>query len=141
MPMLLSVLALYATAILLGAMLFFSFAMTPTLFAKLEPEQAARSVRVLFPVYYLVILICGAVGAVALALQAEPLPAALLALVAGTALLVRQFVIPRLDALRAAKTAGEAAATRQFRRLHGLSMAVNLVQIAAVAAALSTFVR
>jgi hypothetical protein len=141
MPMLLSAIALYATAILLGAMLFFSFAMTPVIFAKLEPEQAARTVRALFPVYYLVIILCGAVAALTLALGAHPVPAALLAVVAGFAVLVRQFVIPRLDALRAAKTAGEDAATRQFKRLHGLSMAINLAQMLAVAVALSTFVR
>lgn len=139
--MLLTAIALYATAILLGAMLFFSFAMTPVIFAKLEAEQAARTVRALFPVYYLVIILCGATAALTLALDAHPVPAALLALVAGFAVLVRQFVIPRLDALRAAKTAGEEAATRQFKRLHALSMAINLAQIGAAAAALSVFVR
>ena len=138
--MLLHAIALYATALLFGAMLFFSFALTPAIFAKLEREQAARTVRALFPVYYLVIIICGAVGALTLALQEQPVAAALLALVAGFAVLVRQVVIPRLDALREAKTAGDAAAMRQFKRLHGLSMAVNLAQIAAAAAALSTLV-
>lgn len=138
--MLLPAIALYATAILLGTMLFFSFAMTPVIFAKLEQEQAARTVRALFPVYYLVIILCGATGALTLALDAHPLPAALLALVAGVAVLTRQFVIPRLDALRGAKIAGDPAATRQFQRLHGLSMAMNLAQIVAVGGALSIFV-
>ncbi|MBS4045536.1 MAG: DUF4149 domain-containing protein [Alphaproteobacteria bacterium] len=138
--MLLNAIALYATAILLGTMLFFSFAMTPVIFAKLEPEQAARTVRALFPVYYLVIILCGAVGALTLALDQQPVPSSLLAVVAGFALLTRQFVIPRLDALRDAKTAGDAVAVRQFKRLHGLSMAVNLAQIVAVLVVLSTFV-
>lgn len=138
--MLLSAVALYATAILLGTMLFFSFALTPVIFAKLEPEQAARTVRALFPVYYLVIILCGAVGALTLALDAHPVPGSLLAVVAGFAVLTRQFVIPRLDALRDAKTAGDDAATRQFKRLHSLSMAVNLAQIMAVLVVLSTFV-
>lgn len=137
----LSAIALYATAILLGTMLFFSFALTPVIFAKLEPEQASRTVRALFPVYYLVIIICGAVGALTLALDQHPVPSSLLAVVAGFAVLTRQFVIPRLDALRAAKTAGDAVAVRQFKRLHGLSMAVNLAQIVAVLVVLSTFVR
>jgi uncharacterized membrane protein len=141
MRMFLTAIALYATAILLGAMLFFSFAMTPAIFAGLETEQAARTVRALFPVYYLVITVCGAVGALTLAIGERPIPAALLAATAGFALLARQFIVPRLDALRAAKTAGEAAAMQAFRRLHGLSMAINLAQIVAVAAALSIFVR
>lgn len=138
--MLLSAVALYATAILLGTMLFFSFAMTPVIFAKLDSEQAARTVRALFPVYYLVIIICGAAGALTLALDEQPVPSSLLAIVAGFAVLARQLVIPRLDALRVAKTAGDAVAVRQFKRLHGLSMVVNLMQIVAVMAVLSTFV-
>jgi hypothetical protein len=141
MRMFLSAIALYATAILLGAMLFFSFAMTPVIFARLEPEQAARTVRALFPVYYLVIAVCGAAGALTLAFGERPIPAALLAATAGFALLARQYIIPALDALRDAKNAGDVPAVRGFRRLHGLSMAINLAQIAAVAAALSTFVR
>lgn len=139
--MFLSAIALYATASLLGAMLFFSFAMTPVIFAKLEPEQAARTVRALFPVYYLVITVCGVTGALTLAIGGRPIPAALLAATAGFALLARQTIIPGLDALRDAKNAGDEQAARGFRRLHGFSMAINLAQIVAVAAALSAFVR
>jgi hypothetical protein len=139
--MLLSAIALYATAILLGAMLFFSAVVTPVAFKALEGDTISKYLRALFPHYYLVIIVCGVVAALALASQAQPVPAALLALVAGFALLMRQAVLPRLDALRAGRAAGEPVATRQFKRLHGLSMAVNLAQIVAVATALSAFVR
>lgn len=139
--MLLSAIALYATAILLGAMLFFSFVVTPVAFKALEGEHISKYLRALFPLYYLVIIICGAVGALTLALNAHPVPGALLAVVAGFALLMRQFMLPRLDALRAGRAAGEAVATRKFKRLHGLSMAVNLLQIVAVLAVLPIFVR
>jgi len=137
----LSAIALYATAILLGTMLFFSFVVTPVAFKALEGDNVSKYLRALFPLYYLVIIMCGAVGALALASNAHPVPASLLAVVAGFALLMRQFVLPRLDALRTGRAAGEAVATRQFKRLHGLSMVVNLAQIVAVAAALSIFVR
>lgn len=138
--MLLHAIALYATAILLGAMLFFSFIVTPVAFKALEGDNISKYLRALFPLYYLVIIICGAVGALTLALNAHPLPASLLAVVAGFALLMRQLVLPRLDALRAGRNAGEAVATRQFKRLHGLSMVVNLLQIVAVGIVLSIFV-
>lgn len=138
--MLLTAMALYTTASLLGAMLFFSFIVTPVAFRALDGEHISTYLRALFPLYYLVIVICGAIGALALALIETPVPAALLALVAGFALLMRQAVLPRLDAVRAGRAAGEPVATRQFKRLHGLSMAVNLAQIVAVAVALSTFV-
>lgn len=137
----LSAIALYATAILLGTMLFFSFIVTPVAFKALEGDNVSKYLRALFPLYYLVIIICGAVGALTLALSENPMPASLLTAVAGLALLMRQFMLPRLDALRAGRAAGEPAATRQFKRLHGLSMVVNLAQIVAVLVVLSIFVR
>jgi hypothetical protein len=140
MPMLLHASALYATAILLGAMLFFSFVVAPAVFRTLEADAAARLMRALFPHYYLVIIVLGGSGALALASLERPLPAVGLAAVAGAAVLTRQWLIPRLDALRPAKAAGDAVATRRFRRLHGGSMLLNLLQLAAVAAALTTFV-
>jgi hypothetical protein len=139
--MLLSAIALYATAILLGTMLFFSFIVTPVAFKALEGDNISAYLRALFPLYYLVIIICGAVGALALALNAHPVPGSLLAAVGGFALLMRQLVLPRLDALRAGRAAGEAVATRQFKRLHAVSMVVNLAQIVALLVVLSTFVR
>lgn len=139
--MLLSAIALYATAILLGAMLFFSAVVTPVAFKALEGDNISKYLRALFPHYYLVIIVCGALAALALALDAHPVPSSLLAVVAAFALLMRQAVLPRLEALRAGRAAGEPVATRQFKRLHGLSMAVNLAQIVAVAVALSAFVR
>jgi hypothetical protein len=139
MPMLLSAIALYATAILLGAMLFFSFAVTPVVFRVLEGDAASKFLRTLFPLYYLVIAVPGAVAALALAVAERPIPGAAMAAVAGLAVLMRQVLIPQLDALRPGRAAGDPAATRRFRLLHGFSMAVNLAQMLAVAAVLSVF--
>ncbi|MCW0233124.1 MAG: DUF4149 domain-containing protein [Ferrovibrio sp.] len=138
--MLLHAVALYATAILLGAMLFFSFIVTPVVFRALDGEHASRFLRALFPLYYLVIILLGAIAALMLALVEYPLPAAALGVTAALAVLTRQVLIPQLDALRPGRAAGEAAATRAFRRLHGLSMLLNLAQMVAVAGALSVFV-
>lgn len=138
--MLLHAIALYATAILLGAMLFFSFALTPMVFIKLEAAIAAGFVRALFPLYYLVIILLGATAALTFAVAERPIPAALMAMVAGFAVITRQSLIPRLDALREAKEAGDTKATAQFKALHRFSVVVNAVQIIAVAATLSIFV-
>ena len=43
---------LLATVAWLGAILFFSFGVAPIIFKVLEPSQAARFVRALFPRYY-----------------------------------------------------------------------------------------
>ncbi|WP_341896291.1 DUF4149 domain-containing protein [Ferrovibrio terrae] len=138
--MLLHAIALYATAILLGAMLFFSFVVTPVVFRTLDGEPASRFLRALFPLYYLVIIVLGAIAALMLVLVAQPMAAAAMAVTAALAVLTRQGLIPQLDALRAGRAAGEAVATQRFRRLHGLSMVINLAQMLAVAAVLSIFV-
>lgn len=138
--LLLQAIALYATAILLGAMLFFSFALTPMVFINLEAAVAAGFVRRLFPLYYLIIIILGAAAALTLAVAERPIPASLMAVVAGFAVMTRQLLIPRLDALREAKDAGDERAMAQFKALHRFSVVVNALQIVAVATALSIFV-
>jgi hypothetical protein len=138
--LLLHAIALYATAILLGAMLFFSFALTPMIFLKLEATIAAGFVRTLFPLYYLIIIVLGAAAALTLASAERPIPAALMALVAAFAVMTRQLLIPRLDALRPLKEANDEKATRQFKALHRFSVLLNMAQIVAVAAVLSIFV-
>lgn len=138
--LLLHAIALYATALLLGAMVFFSFALTPMVFIKLEATIAAGFVRALFPLYYLIIIVLGAASAVTLAIAERPIPAAVMALVAAFAVMTRQLLIPRLDALRPLKEAGDEKATRQFKALHRFSVLLNMAQIVAVAVALSIFV-
>lgn len=138
--MLLHAIALYATGILLGTMLFFSFALTPMVFIRLEASVAAGFVRALFPLYYLIIIVLGAAASLTLAIADRPIPAAAMALVAAFAVMTRQLLIPRLDALREGKDAGEKKATRQFRALHRFSVVVNMLQIIAAVAVLSIFV-
>lgn len=138
--LLLHAIALYATGILLGVMLFFSFALTPMVFIKLEAAIAAGFVRALFPLYYLIIIVLGAASALTLAIAERPIPAALMALTAAFAVMTRQLLIPRLDSLRDAKEAGDTKATAQFKALHRFSVVVNALQILAVAAVLSIFV-
>src|SRR3546814_9590280 len=64
--MLLYMLALFATALLLGAMLFFSFVVLPVAHRNLEPMAARRFVRAVFPAYYRVLAALGTVAALAL---------------------------------------------------------------------------
>lgn len=138
--MLLQAIALYATGILLGAMLFFSLALTPMVFIKLEAAVAASFVRALFPLYYLIIIVLGAASTLTLAVAERPIPAALMAVVAAFAVMTRQLLITRLDALRPLKEAGDETAARQFKALHRFSVVVNGLQILAVAGVLSIFV-
>ena len=128
-------LALLVVAALFGGMLLYSFGFAPFLFRTLKPETAGRLLRRAFPVYYLLTIAAGALGALLVWLSGDGLSAMLLALVALGAVAARQGLMP---AINAARDAGNAAAGR-FRALHGASVAINMVQLALVAWVLVRF--
>lgn len=115
-----------------GGMVFFSFVVAPQLFSQLGRETAGRFVRVFFPQYYLIMTGAFVAGAGLLAfLRSFSLEVAVLAGVAVTFVALRRGLQPRLEDLRERRAQGDAAAEASFRRLHGLSMIVNLAQILA----------
>ncbi|KNG92872.1 DUF4149 domain-containing protein [Pseudaestuariivita atlantica] len=123
------VVALLLTAALFGGMVFFSFGFAPVLFKLLGLEQTRPILRGTFPYYYLVVI--GVAGAAALtAMSASLLGAALLGAICGSTIYARQVLMPRINA------ATDAGDTAGFKRLHGASVVLQLVQIAACAYAL-----
>ena len=128
-------------AIWLGSIIFFSFVVAPTIFKVLEPQDAARLQRALFPKYYLVGIVCAAVGIVCIAyLLGEGVirtPAAILSLLllagCGAAnLWMRQGVVPQMVQIRekvaAARQAGQELAPdleADWKAMHRLSVQVN----------------
>ena len=56
--------ALYLTAIILGAMIFFSFVVAPITFKLLDEENSRKFIRGIFPFYYLLNLILSFVASV-----------------------------------------------------------------------------
>ena len=56
--------ALHLTAIILGAMIFFSFVVAPTTFKLLDEENSRKFIRGIFPFYYLLNLILSFVASV-----------------------------------------------------------------------------
>ena len=136
--MLLYMLALFATALLLGAMLFFSFIILPVAHRNLEPMAARRFVRAAFPAYYRVIAVLGTVAALALVAEDDRVLAAAMAFVAVLAAFVDQGLRPRIYSLQDATQWGEDDARPVFRRLHRLSVLINLAQILAVFVVLLT---
>lgn len=115
-----------------GTIVFFSFVLTPVLFAYLPRDEAARAVRLAFPAYYLTgsaALLLSLTGTLATGGSwrlALALTAALgLELYAGLALL------PRLSRLRATLLDPEAPdkddpSQTEWKRLHGISVKMNL---------------
>ena len=55
-------------AVWIGSIVLFSFAVAPTVFKTLKPEDAAASIRRIFSKYYLIGIVCSAVGIVSVGL-------------------------------------------------------------------------
>lgn len=127
----LHVAALVLVAALFGGMLAFMALFTPMVFRALPRDTATSFLRALFPVYYRV---CGILSLTA-ALPLVPAHAymaeiAVLVLVAVGFILSNVVLRPALDRARNAHD------DPRFRRLHRLSLAIHLVQFAAVAVVL-----
>lgn len=111
-----------AAALALGAGVFVSFLLAPMVFKVLEAPSASKFLRAMFPRYYGFCLGCGAVVLVSGIGRPGVLSPAgvLIALAAASLALVGR--------INAARDAGAPAAGR-FRRLHGLSVVINLAML------------
>lgn len=117
--------ALLSTALLFGGMTLYSFGFAPMVFSALKADVAGALLRKAFPHYYLFVLITALAAAAALA-TLDPFSAALMAGTAVIALIARQGLMPAIN------TARDSGAKRRFDALHGLSVALNMIQLAAV---------
>lgn len=117
-----------------GGIVFLSFLVAPALFGQLAPEEAGRTMSLLFPPYYTVGMACGALTSilgVVLARQQKPgawhvvpmLSLLLLGLTAWAGLIVQ----PRAAALRSELRDPErsAVARPEFDRLHRRAEQLN----------------
>lgn len=135
---LLSIIALFATALCLGGMVFFAACVAPLVFTRLPAEHAGRFIRAMFPIYYLYVL--GLSAAAAMALIPLSLPAAgLVGAVALSALWLRQVLMKTINRLSDAAQAGDAGAGVKFNRMHRLSVIMNVLQMAVLAVVLAGF--
>ena len=123
--------ALYVIAGTLGAMLFFAIGVAPIVFQALPAEQAGLFLRKLFPRYYLSLIIGSTAGG-ALWLAIQPLAAGVCLLIALSTLWIRQWLVPRINALRDRELSGDVSAGEEFARLHRLSVVINMVQLLAL---------
>jgi Domain of unknown function (DUF4149) len=117
--------ALLATSLLFGGMTLYSFGFAPLVFSALPANDAGMLLRRAFPHYYLFVLITAIAASLAL-WPRDPLAAGLMAGTAVIAVIARQGLMPAIN------TARDSGAKSRFDRLHGLSVALNMVQLAAV---------
>lgn len=130
--MMVSVIALLATALLFGGMTLYSFGFAAFVFSALPAATAGPLIRRAFPPFYLFVLLVAGACALLLA-KIDPVSAGLMAAVALTTLPTRQWLMP---AINRATDAGDKA---RFRRLHGLSVVITLAHIAIAGWVLARF--
>jgi Domain of unknown function (DUF4149) len=121
--------ALLSTALLFGGMTLYSFGFAPMVFSSLKADVAGGLLRKAFPHYYLFVLVTAMIAAATLV----PLDEFSAALMAGTALVAvvaRQLLMPAINSAR------DSGAKSRFDQLHALSVALNMLQLAAVVWAL-----
>ena len=128
-------------AVWIGSIVLFSFAVAPTVFKTLKPEDAAALIRRIFSKYYLIGIVCSAVGIVSVGLLLADrsfgkwpaiLTLLLLAGMGGTDLWLRQGVMPHMNHLRDQRAAVESSGKqpdeeleREWKGLHRLSVQMN----------------
>ncbi|MEM6619138.1 MAG: DUF4149 domain-containing protein [Pseudomonadota bacterium] len=115
---------LLVVALLFGGMVLYSFGFAPFLFSALPADTAGPVIRRAFPHFYLFVLTTSTVGA-AVALAGDAVAAAVLGLIAITTVYARQVLMP---AINRATDSGE---KRRFAALHGASVVITLIHIAA----------
>ncbi|MEO0919424.1 MAG: DUF4149 domain-containing protein [Pseudomonadota bacterium] len=114
--------ALLMTAMLFGGMTFFSFGFAPVLFKQLPMDKVRPLLRGTFPYYYLAVIGMSAV-ATAAALAVSGHATIVLAVILIATIYARQILMPQINA------ATDRDDQTMFKRLHGLSVVIQLVQI------------
>ena len=141
-----------ALIVWLGAIVLFSFVVAPGIFGALPRESAGQVVGALFPRYYALGALAGAVGlgAAVVLWRAAASPAwvavsCMLALMLGATLYAGGIVEPRARALRPVlyQANVDPGARAEFDRLHRLAVRLNaavmLLGVASVCVAASSF--
>ena len=120
-------LSVYLLAGVAGVMLFFSVAVAPTIFKTLPQEWAGVYVRAFFPKYYAVLGIACLAAALLTNISAIKHTAFTCAALFALSLFI---LTPKINAAK------DNNQTKQFNLMHGLSVAVNLLQLVLIIYAL-----
>ena len=116
--------ALYLTAIILGAMIFFSFVVAPTTFKLLDEENSRKFIRGIFPFYYLLNLILSIVASVSFFLdQNLSIDFSLMASVSVLFAISNFIIMPMINKFR------DNNEDKKFKISHFISVIINFIQL------------
>ena len=116
--------ALYLTAIILGAMIFFSFVVAPTTFKLLDEENSRKFIRGIFPFYYLLNLILSIVASVLFFLNQNLSIDFLLMTSVSVLFAISNFILmPMINKFR------DNNEDKNFKISHFISVIINFIQL------------
>ena len=116
--------ALYLTAIILGAMIFFSFIVAPITFKLLDEENSRKFIRGIFPFYYLLNLTLSFIASVSFFLdQNLSIDFSLMASVSVLFAISNFILMPMINKFR------DNNEDKKFKILHFFSVIINFIQL------------
>src|SRR6478609_4503284 len=124
--------ALGFTVALLVTTAYFIMGSIPLLVLKHDTPLDARFVRGFFNVYYVAAFVCASATAVSYAFANRPGIAAGAATLAMIAIVLRNKVIPKMDALGSQIQSNYMDAIPGFRRTHVTAILINIAQLVAI---------
>ena len=116
--------ALNLTAIILGAMIFFSFVVAPITFKLLDEENSRKFIRGIFPFYYLLNLILSLVACILFFLNQNLSIDFLLMVSIGVLFAISNFILmPMINKYR------DNNEDKKFKISHFVSVIINFIQL------------
>jgi hypothetical protein len=124
--------ALLCTVALLATTAYFILGSIPLLVLKHDTPLDASFVRGFFNFYYVAAITTATATAISYAFAGRLAVAAIAATLAGTAVILRKMVIPKMALLGAQIQSANVNAIPGFRRIHVTAILINIVQLAAM---------
>tara|TARA_B100001248_G_C27198069_1_gene369903 strand:+ start:261 stop:650 length:390 start_codon:yes stop_codon:yes gene_type:complete len=116
--------ALYLTAVILGAMIFFSFVVAPTTFKLLNEENSRKFIRGIFPFYYLLNLTLSFVASILFFLNQNLSIDFLLMASVSVLFAISNFILmPMINKFR------DNDEDKKFKISHFISVIINFIQL------------
>ena len=116
-------------SILIGYMIFFTLCIAPIINNTLDRENAGKLLRVLFPSYFLTTAILSLTALVFSLIEKKFISTILLLLIFLGSIISRQYLVPRINKERDLQLSGDETSKKNFAKLHGLSVSINIIQI------------
>ena len=123
------IIMLILSVAIFSIMLFYSLVIAVNVHKTLDRENAGKLLRVLFPSYFLTTAILSFTALVFSLIEKNFISTILLLLIFLGSIISRQYLVPRINKERDLQLSGDKTSKKNFAKLHGLSVSINIIQI------------